>query len=99
MNGPQTTKVGKRGTVVVPAELRKRFGLEEGVQVILEPRGEGLLIRPAVVLPVELYSPQRKAEFLLSNATDAEDYAKAADEVRKMGLDPQSVRHEKPLKD
>ena len=29
-------KVGKRGAIVVPAKLRKRFGLDEGSFVIAE---------------------------------------------------------------
>jgi len=46
-----------------------------------------------VVAPVEQYSPGRKAEFLLSNAIDAADYRKARIEVRKLGLDPDSIPH------
>jgi hypothetical protein len=40
---------------------------------------------PAVVVPIEIYTPERRAEFLLSNATDAEDYAGAIEEVLKLG--------------
>lgn len=46
--------------------------------------------------PIEACSPERMAEFLLSNAVDAEDYAETVEEVRKMGLDPDSIPHEKP---
>jgi hypothetical protein len=42
---------------------------------------------------VEVYSPERRAEFLLTNAVDDEDYQGAADEVRRMGLDPDSIPH------
>jgi len=91
-----TSKVGKRGTVVIPARLRKRFGIEEGSLIIAEERGDGILLRPAVALPVEVYSQERIAEFLLSNAVDAEDYAEAVKEVRKLGLDPAAVPHAKP---
>ena len=90
------TKVGKRGTIVVPAPLRKRYGLEEGALVIVEESDEGILIRPAVAVAIESYTPSRKAEFLLSNAVDAEDYARAVEEVRRMGLDPATVPHYKP---
>ncbi|MHB9035055.1 MAG: AbrB/MazE/SpoVT family DNA-binding domain-containing protein [Armatimonadota bacterium] len=92
----ETSKVGKRGAVVIPARLRKHFGIQEGTLVIAEERGDGILIRPAVALPVEVYSPQRVAEFLLSNAIDAQDYEDARAEVRKMGLDPDSISHAKP---
>jgi AbrB family looped-hinge helix DNA binding protein len=91
-----TSRVGKRGTVVIPAALRRRFGIEEGSLIIAEDREEGILIRPAVAVPLETYSQERKAEFLLSNAVDAEDYARAEEEVRKMGLDPATVAHRKP---
>ena len=94
----ETSKVGKRGTVVVPARLRRKFGIEEGRLVIAEERPEGILIRPALALPVEIYTPERKAEFLLSNAVDAEDYRAAVAEVKKMGLEPASIPHHKPRK-
>jgi AbrB family looped-hinge helix DNA binding protein len=94
----ETSKVGKRGAVVVPARLRRKFGIEEGRLVIAEERPEGILIRPALALPVEIYTPQRKAEFLLSNAVDAEDYRAAVAEVKKMGLEPASIPHHKPRK-
>jgi hypothetical protein len=51
---------------------------------------------PAVVLPVEVYAPERKAQFLLSNAVDAADYAGAVAAVRAMGLDPGTIPHYKP---
>ncbi len=80
-----TSRLGKRGTVVIPAALRRRFGIEEGSLIIAEDREEGILIRPALAVPLERYSQERKAEFLLSNAVDGEDYARAEEEVRKMG--------------
>ena len=73
----EPSRVGKRGTVVIPAALRRRYGIEEGTLVVAEPREGGVLIRPAVVLPLEVYTPERKAQFLLSNAVDAADYARA----------------------
>jgi AbrB family looped-hinge helix DNA binding protein len=89
----QSARVGKRGAIVVPASLRKRFGIEEGSIVIAEEREDGILIRPAMVVPVERYTPERKAEFLLSNAVDDADYRKARKAVRKLGLDPDSIPH------
>lgn len=82
--------------MVIPAELRRRYGLEEGSTVIAEPREDGLLLRPAAVLPLETYSPERKAEFLLTNATDEDDYQQARKAVRAMGLDPEEVPHTRP---
>lgn len=92
----ETARVGKRGTVVIPAGLRRRYGLEEGAMMIAEARPDGILLRPAVTLPVETYTPERRAEFLLSNAVDDADYERAVKEVRSMGLDPESIPHRKP---
>jgi len=92
----ETSKVGKRGVIVIPARLRRKFGIKEGQFVVAEERPEGILIRPAVVLPVEVYTAGRKAEFLLSNAVDAEDYRAALRTVRKMGLDPAQIPHAVP---
>ena len=90
-----TSRVGKRGTVVILAALRRRYGIEEGSLIMAKDREEGILIRPAVVLPLESYTPERKAEFLLSNAVDKEDYARAEEEVRRMGIDPNTILHDK----
>jgi AbrB family looped-hinge helix DNA binding protein len=92
----EVTKIGKRGTVVIPAALRRRFALCEGATVIIEECEHGVAVRPAVAMPVEIYTPERRAEFLLSNSMDAEDYRAAVAEVRKMGLDPRNIDHEKP---
>lgn len=44
-------------------------------------------------MALEMYPPERKAEFLLSNAMDDLDYARAQEEVRKLGLDPDTIAH------
>jgi AbrB family looped-hinge helix DNA binding protein len=92
----ESAKVGKRGAIIVPAKLRKRFGIEEGTLVIAEETEDGILIRPAVVIPVERYTPERKAEFLLSTATSPIDYRKARQAVRKLGINPDSIPHRPP---
>lgn len=83
--------------MVIPAPLRRRFGIEEGTLVVAEATEEGVLIRPAVAMPVEVYSPERKARLLLENAVDASDYARAAELVREeLGLDPELLGVEPP---
>ncbi len=96
MSQVETSKIGRRGTLVIPASLRKRLRIEEGSLVLIEEQEGGFLVRPAVAVPVELYSPQRRAEFLLSNCIDPKDYAAAVREVRGMGLDPAKIPHSKP---
>lgn len=92
----ESTRLGRRGTLVIPARLRRRFGLEEGTAVIAEETDEGILIRPAATVPLELYPAERQAEFLLSNAVGEADYERARQEVRRLGLDPDAIPHRRP---
>jgi hypothetical protein len=75
--------------------MRRRYGFEEGTMVVAEEAEYGVLLRPAVVIPVEIYTPERKAEFLLANAIDGEDYKRAEAAVKAMGLDPKKIKHRK----
>lgn len=95
----ESSRVGKRGTLVIPARLRRKFGIEEGSEVIAEETPDGILIRPAVTVPVAVYTAERKAEFLLSNAVDAADYEEAVAAVRELGLDPEDIPHHRPTDD
>jgi AbrB family looped-hinge helix DNA binding protein len=52
----QTLIVSNRGQLTLPANLRKRFGIKDGGAVILEERGNELILKPAMVLEVEMYS-------------------------------------------
>lgn len=96
MDKVATSKVSKRGAITLPAELRHQFGIIEGSLVVAEARDDGILIRSAASLPVEIYTPERKAEFLLGSCIDATEYTAALAEVRAMGLDPDRIPHCKP---
>lgn len=52
-----------RGAITVPAKLRDAMGLRPNAVVILEETDAGILIRPSVSVPVELYTEGRIAEF------------------------------------
>jgi AbrB family looped-hinge helix DNA binding protein len=52
-----------RGVVTLPAKFRRALGLKADDQLIAETTTEGLLLRPAVTLPVEIYSDKRVREF------------------------------------
>jgi AbrB family looped-hinge helix DNA binding protein len=58
-----TLTVTSRGVVTLPAKLRAALGVKADDQLIAETTPEGLLLRPAVTLPVEIYSDKRVAEF------------------------------------
>lgn len=66
-----TVTITSRGVITLPAKLREALGLKADDQLIAETTSEGLLLRPAVTLPVEIYSEDRIREF------DAEESALA----------------------
>jgi len=58
-----TLTITDRGVVTLPAKLRQALGIKPNDQVIAETTPEGLLLRPAVTLPLGMYSPKRLQEF------------------------------------
>ncbi len=87
-------RMGKRGTVVIPAGTRRTYGLDEGEMLVMEERAEGLLLKPVRAFEVEVYSPRRQAEFLLNNAVTATEYDQAVAAAQAMGLDPDDIPHQ-----
>jgi antitoxin PrlF len=55
--------VSRRGVVTLPAKLRQALGIKADDQIIAEATPEGLLLRPAVTLPIEMYGDKRIREF------------------------------------
>ncbi|MBK9236830.1 MAG: AbrB/MazE/SpoVT family DNA-binding domain-containing protein [Rhodoferax sp.] len=64
-----TLTLNSRGVITLPAKLRQAMGLKADDQLIAETTPQGLLLRPAVTLPLELYTPERLQEF---DAAEAE---------------------------
>jgi AbrB family looped-hinge helix DNA binding protein len=55
----QTLIVSARGQLTLPANLRKRFGIKNGGAIILEERDNELVLKPAMVLEVEMYTDEQ----------------------------------------
>ncbi|MBS1800896.1 MAG: AbrB/MazE/SpoVT family DNA-binding domain-containing protein [Acidobacteria bacterium] len=87
----ETVKMGKRGTLVLPAKLRKQFGLEDGSLLVTEVKEGEIRLRPAVAYEVEIYTPERKAELLLNSAMTKEEWDEIALDIRSWGLDPMNI--------
>lgn len=73
-----TVTITSRGVITLPARLREALGLRAEDHLIAETTADGLLLRPAITLPVEIYSPAREQEF-----DDAE--AEAASALKSTG--------------
>ena len=77
-----TVTMTSRGVVTLPAKLRQALGLRADDQLIAETTPEGLLLRPAVTLPVEVYTPAREREFDAAEAELAEVLARKKPRAR-----------------
>jgi antitoxin PrlF len=75
--------ITSRGIITLPAKLRQALGVKANDQLIAETTPEGLLLRPAVTLPVEMYSPAREREF---DAAEAELASLLASKIPKQSV-------------
>ena len=75
----ETLVVSSRGQITLPAALRKRLGIKSGDVVILEDRGNEVVLKPGVVLEIQHYSDEEITQW------DAED--KLSDQERSQILD------------
>jgi AbrB family looped-hinge helix DNA binding protein len=85
-----TVTISSRGVVTLPAKLRNALGLKTDDHLIAETTPEGILLRPAVTLPLELYTAAREREFDRSEAELADLLA------RKREPGARRVRKSKP---
>jgi len=63
----ESLTVSGRGQITLPANMRKRLGIEAGGVLIAEEREGDIVLRPAAVLEIETYSDADIARW------DAED--------------------------
>ena len=75
-NSKSTVIVSPRGQITLPAELRHRLGIKEGGVVTLEERQGELILRPAAVVELTMYSDEDIARW------DAEDELSEAERSR-----------------
>ncbi|MEX0326536.1 MAG: AbrB/MazE/SpoVT family DNA-binding domain-containing protein [Puniceicoccaceae bacterium] len=75
----EKVKIGKRGVITLPSRLRKKYRLEESDDILVEETPEGLLLRPMVSMPIEIYTEERIAEFL----EDEEELGKILDRIKE----------------
>ena len=78
-----TVTMTSRGVITLPAKLRTAMGLKADDQLIAETTPEGLLLRPALTLPVEIYSAAREREFDAAEADLAAAIARKAQKRRR----------------
>lgn len=71
--------VTNRGQITLPIEVRKALSLKPGDPLVVRVEGGKIVLEPAVVSPVELYTEERFAEF----AREAEMTPQELEEARR----------------
>ena len=56
--------MNSRGVITIPRKMRELYGLKDQDQLLIEDTPQGLLLRPTVSIPIEIYTDERIAEFL-----------------------------------
>ena len=69
--------INERGVITIPAAFRQRFGLRAQDELILEETGQGMLLRPALSVPIEIYTEDRIAGFASDEAAVGDHLTKA----------------------
>ena len=60
-------KLNARGTLTLPKAMRRRLGVGGNARVVAQEIQGGILLRPSVTFPVEIYDSRRLAEFRRHN--------------------------------
>jgi AbrB family looped-hinge helix DNA binding protein len=70
----EMVKLGKKGQLSLPASVLRKLGLQGSTTLLVEALDDGtVVLRPAAVYPVELYSDARVKAFEEANRhTEAE---------------------------
>ena len=71
-------KLGRNGRLALPRSVMKRLHLQGDDILLLNVSDDGVIqLRPAAVLPIEMYTSERIAEFERESEVDADTRAAA----------------------
>lgn len=80
----ELVKLGKKGQVSIPRSILKKLGIESDVSLLVDTTSDGaILLRPAAVYPIELYSDERIREFDEADRIDPDTAARLARAIGK----------------
>src|SRR5206468_11274175 len=75
----ETVKLGKKGQMSIPKAILKRVGLEGDTTLLVDTTPEGaIVLRPAPIYPIEIYSDQRVREFAAADRMNPKTAARLA---------------------
>ena len=73
----EVVKLGKKGQLSLPASVLRKLGLQGAATLLVEATDDGtVILRPAAVYPIELYTEERIKEFDQANRHTASEKAR-----------------------
>lgn len=77
-------KLGKKGQLSLPAAVLRKLGLQGGATLLVEATDDGaVVLRPAAVYPIELYTDERIKEFDTASRHTASEKARRRKVLRR----------------
>ena len=79
----EVVRLGKKGQISLPKAVLKRAGLEGEAMLLVDitPEG-GILLKPAGVYPIEIYSEKRINEFLVEDRMTPQEKRRVKRRIR-----------------
>ena len=74
---PPIVQLSSRGQITLPASVRRELGVRSGDPLVVSVEDGRIVLQPAVVVPVELYSDDRLDEFEQNSALSPDELVKA----------------------
>ena len=82
----QLTQISARGQLTLPAGVRRALGLSAGDPLIVTIEDGRIVLSPAVVTPIELYTDERVTEFHAAASMTPEEIEAVIDAAHRFGL-------------
>ena len=80
----EVVKLGKKGQLSLPASVLRKLGLKGAATLIVEATDDGaVILRPAAVYPIELYTDARIKEFEDANRITASEAARVRKALKR----------------
>jgi len=80
MSAEEKRKVGERGQVTIPKELRERLGISHGDEVMVHEEDGKVVVEPPVTKEELAEGYRRRSEEMRELAKEIEDVSQEADE-------------------
>ena len=77
-------KLGKKGQLSLPAAVLRKMGIQGATTLLIEATDDGaVILRPAAVYPVEVYTEARLKEFEDANRPTRSEAARASEALAR----------------